>query len=264
MLPTPQGSGRAVCALVPTPFPNFFEQFSGRDPDEFDQARGQEELSRIYRNSGHARGEESRNNSRGPDPERDQVADSTAQFHTERDAKREPRKQNHQGEHRESLPPKVVIVTMAPMKVADITAFYNVARELARSLSPREDCATVLALSGELGTGKTTFVQEVARHFGVSESVTSPTFVIEKVYELSGQKFGKLIHIDAYRLKTAPELEVLGWHDIASDPHNLILLEWPERVPELVPRSAVCLHFDIDGEGRIITIDGGEEGEKNS
>lgn len=139
--------------------------------------------------------------------------------------------------------------------------FNALAHGFTTSLSPNTSGATVVALSGELGAGKTTFVQEVARALGIAESVTSPTFVIEKVYELSDQRFKRLIHIDVYRLKDAHELEVLGWVELAADPGNLILIEWPERVPELIPAEAIRLRFEIQDEGRIITSDG--EGEEN-
>ena len=117
----------------------------------------------------------------------------------------------------------------------------------------RGAAATVVALSGDLGAGKTTFVQTVAKHFGIEEQVSSPTFVIEKIYEIAHGAFARLIHIDAYRLKGAEELEALGWSEIVSDPANLILIEWPERVAELIPASAhrIALTF-IDEHTRTI------------
>ena len=133
------------------------------------------------------------------------------------------------------------------------------ASEILRSLVPRPDAATIVALSGELGAGKTTFVQAMARALGVEDAVTSPTFVLEKVYELQGQAFERLIHIDAYRLKGARELEALGWQELIATPGNLIVLEWPERVAGLIPNDAIRIRFDIVDDGRIITIDGEEK-----
>lgn len=133
------------------------------------------------------------------------------------------------------------------------------AARFASSLAPQESGATVIALSGELGAGKTTFAQGMARALGVEEIVTSPTFVIEKIYALSGQKFEHLVHIDAYRLNGTHELEVLGWGELLRDPANMVVLEWPERVAGLIPEDAVRIRFDIDGDGRIITIDGKKE-----
>ncbi len=129
----------------------------------------------------------------------------------------------------------------------------------AEKLLPKENGATLVTLSGELGAGKTTFAQGVAAVLGVGETVTSPTFVIQKIYELEGQKFSHLVHIDAYRLNGAHELEALGWKELLADSGNLILLEWPEHVAALIPEDAVRIRFDITGEGRIITINGEEK-----
>ncbi len=137
--------------------------------------------------------------------------------------------------------------------------FTTAAVAFARTLSSLDSGATVVVLSGELGAGKTAFAQAVARALGVQETVSSPTFVIEKAYQLSGQKFERLIHIDAYRLRGALELEALGWAELIADPANLIVLEWPERVAELIPKTAIRVRFEIAGDGRIITIDGQEK-----
>ncbi len=130
--------------------------------------------------------------------------------------------------------------------------------DFVHTLSPRKS-ATIVALSGDLGAGKTNFTQGVAEGLGVSETVSSPTFVIEKVYELTDQRFSHLIHIDAYRLKDESELETLGWERIAQDPGNIIVIEWPERVPALIPNDSIRIRFDIDNDARMIFIDGREE-----
>jgi len=75
----------------------------------------------------------------------------------------------------------------------------KVAQDFALALSPNAEAATVVGLYGDLGAGKTFFTQVVAKTLGVEENIVSPTFVIEKIYELVGQKFSHLIHIDAYR-----------------------------------------------------------------
>ncbi len=112
--------------------------------------------------------------------------------------------------------------------------------------------ATVVSLSGDLGTGKTTFTQAVARILGVKRKVNSPTFVIMKRYEikypypashyLGGgekrvKKFTQLFHLDAYRLKNAKELLNLGWAEIISNPEHLVFIEWPENVKKAMPKK---------------------------
>jgi tRNA threonylcarbamoyladenosine biosynthesis protein TsaE len=134
--------------------------------------------------------------------------------------------------------------------------------EFVLSLVPKSDAATLVTLSGELGAGKTTFAQGIARALGVQEMVTSPTFVIEKIYKLEHQKWERLIHIDAYRLKSAHELEGLGWKELLTDSGNLIVLEWPERVAEAMPGDAIRISFEINGEERILKLHGEKGGKK--
>jgi tRNA threonylcarbamoyladenosine biosynthesis protein TsaE len=138
----------------------------------------------------------------------------------------------------------------------------TIAGDFARTVVPVNDGATVVTLSGDLGAGKTTFTQGLAHALGVEETVASPTFILEKRYLLSGQRWKQLIHIDAYRLNGTQELKALEWEGIVGDAGNLILLEWPERIPGAVPESAISIHFAIEGDGRIITINGGESGKK--
>jgi tRNA threonylcarbamoyladenosine biosynthesis protein TsaE len=138
------------------------------------------------------------------------------------------------------------------MEILGIEAMDAEAVRLIGTLAPRADSATILALSGDLGAGKTTFAQGIARALGVSEQVTSPTFVIEKIYVLENQAFARLIHIDAYRLNDPHELEVLGWKEIVAEPANLILIEWPEKVAGMIPVSAMRISFESSGDSRKI------------
>lgn len=103
-----------------------------------------------------------------------------------------------------------------------------------------------LALSGELGAGKTQFVKGVAAGLGVpaEEPVVSPTFVL--VREYSGRV--KLYHLDAYRLSDAAELFALGLEELAGAPEAVVALEWADRTPEAVPAGACRLHFEHAGE----------------
>lgn len=119
--------------------------------------------------------------------------------------------------------------------------------------------ATVVGLHGDLGSGKTTFTQAVAEIFGIKERVTSPTFVIMKRYLLPKKcqgvalSWGRLVHIDCYRLDGANDLLRLGWKEIADDKNNLILVEWPERVTEVLPSRLISINFKfIDETSRKI------------
>lgn len=111
-------------------------------------------------------------------------------------------------------------------------------------LSSKTDGATFVALSGELGAGKTAFTKAVARVLGITEIVNSPTFVLEKIYKLpEGQSFKRLIHIDAYRLGEGRELAPLDFDESMKDTSNLILIEWPEKVADALPTPAVKILF---------------------
>lgn len=132
----------------------------------------------------------------------------------------------------------------------------KIAGDFAEKLSPLESEAVVVGLYGDLGAGKTSFTQAVAKKLGVKDVITSPTFVIEKIYDLEGQKFSKMIHIDAYRLEKSEELLKLGWRDITADKNNLILIEWPERVADIMPKHVkVSLKTLDSGEAREINIE---------
>ena len=127
----------------------------------------------------------------------------------------------------------------------------TVAEEILKHISLRaiSGRATLLALSGDLGAGKTTLSQALARMLGVTEHVISPTFLIQKKYALEGQKWKSLIHIDAYRLDHSRELLTLGWEETLRDPDNLILLEWPEKVVDILPESAYRVSLEHSENG---------------
>ncbi|MBI1957022.1 MAG: tRNA (adenosine(37)-N6)-threonylcarbamoyltransferase complex ATPase subunit type 1 TsaE [Candidatus Niyogibacteria bacterium] len=117
------------------------------------------------------------------------------------------------------------------------------------------DHALVVALSGDLGGGKTTFVQGFAKGLGIRESVVSPTFVIARTYALKKGAYRKLIHIDAYRLGGAGEIETLGWKEWIKDRHAVILVEWAKNIEKLLPATHFDIHFEfVSANVRDITI----------
>jgi tRNA threonylcarbamoyladenosine biosynthesis protein TsaE len=131
----------------------------------------------------------------------------------------------------------------------------KIAEKFVSKLAPKSGGATIVGLYGNLGAGKTAFTQCIARALGVEEKVSSPTFVIEKIYELTSQKFSHLIHIDAYRMDSSNELLHLGWKEILSNPQNLILIEWPERVIEIMPEHIkISLSSLVEEGSRNIEI----------
>jgi len=102
----------------------------------------------------------------------------------------------------------------------------------------RRQGALVVSLSGDLGTGKTVFAQAIAKHLGIKNKVSSPTFVIVKKYPLKNKKYKLLFHLDAYRLKNEKELLYLGWEEIINKKEHLVFIEWPENVSKIIPPNA--------------------------
>ena len=119
------------------------------------------------------------------------------------------------------------------------------ARDIARAIlkKGRARRASIVALSGDLGAGKTTFVQGFARAIGARGRVSSPTFIILRRMKITKGPFKNLFHIDAYRIKNKKEISGLGILDIFSHPENIILIEWPERLGRTLTQQALRISF---------------------
>ncbi len=132
------------------------------------------------------------------------------------------------------------------------------ARAFIETLDAREDAATVVGLYGDLGAGKTAFSKGVATVLNITETITSPTFVIMKMYQVPQtgvSKFKHFIHIDAYRLEGEREMQQLGWDEIIATPGNLVLIEWPEKVSGIMPEDHIRINFTgVDEETREIEV----------
>ena len=115
--------------------------------------------------------------------------------------------------------------------------------------------ASVLALYGDLGSGKTAFCQGLAKGLKIKGSVNSPTFVIYKKYSIpNNQIFSHFYHFDCYRLKNSQDAKGLGLAEIFKDPQNVVALEWPENIKDLLPKNAKTIKFRfIDKSTREIT-----------
>ncbi len=117
----------------------------------------------------------------------------------------------------------------------------NAAADFARALAPD----TTLALHGDLGVGKTTFVQGLAQGFGITAAVTSPTFNIFTVHRGPTN----LIHLDAYRLETSRQIEDLLLEDFLVTPWCLAV-EWPEKIADWLPNDVVHVELGITPDQR--------------
>jgi tRNA threonylcarbamoyladenosine biosynthesis protein TsaE len=128
-------------------------------------------------------------------------------------------------------------------------------KEFAKTIAKMVKPGEVLALKGDLGSGKTTFTKYLAEALGVVKIVTSPTFVILKRYPiLNSDKFDQLVHIDCYRLSSAADLESIGFFEFLEDERNLIVVEWPESIIPILKDKVLLLEFGYLSENeRIIT-----------
>ena len=122
----------------------------------------------------------------------------------------------------------------AGVTTATAEATEAIATEFAESIPPD----VTLALHGNLGVGKTTFVRGLARGFGIKVPVTSPTFSIYSIHR--GQQL--LVHLDAYRLESAKQIDDLLLEDFLTTPYCLAI-EWPEKISAWIPANA--LHLDL-------------------
>ena len=119
----------------------------------------------------------------------------------------------------------------------------NVAKSFLGAKRRKKSHATVVALYGDLGAGKTTFTQGFLRELGVGRKVASPTFVVIKRYTLRRREFSSAFHLDCYRLRSTREILDLGVKEMIKDPSHVVLIEWPEKLSHVLPKGAAKLRF---------------------
>jgi tRNA threonylcarbamoyladenosine biosynthesis protein TsaE len=113
----------------------------------------------------------------------------------------------------------------------------------------------IVALTGDLGSGKTTFTKGLAKGLGIKSEIISPTFILVRTYEIGLDKTNKkpenLYHIDLYRLEGSIESEVenIGLKDILADSSNVVVIEWAEKIKELLPEESIWIRFEYKGVG---------------
>ena len=172
---------------------------------------------------------------------------------------------------------QAVVKTDMQIEIKDFSHLKEGAIKILQNvLNKNSKGALIICLSGDLGAGKTTFVQTCASLLGIEERITSPTFVIMKKYKLNeGEVLGEvapkldikqyknLIHIDAYRLGGERDLESLRFMDFVKDRANIIFIEWPERLlgainslkaGELGDLGAIIFNINIDHKNDGVRI----------
>lgn len=131
--------------------------------------------------------------------------------------------------------------------VQNLNETQKLAEKIAKKLKGKE----VLALVGNLGSGKTAFVQALARALGIKERVISPTFVIQRIYPVPRKKW-QLLHYDFYRLNKE---EVYNIDFLDQLGKNLVVIEWAEKIKEFLPKESVWIKIkNLGGEKREFKI----------
>lgn len=120
-------------------------------------------------------------------------------------------------------------------------------QKIAQKLAKKYRNGAILALIGPLGSGKTTFTQGFAKGLGISDKLISPTFVLMRQYQIPDTN-SKLIHIDLYRLEEINQIEQLGLQEIFTNPNNIILIEWADRLGKSLPAKSISIEFKILGD----------------
>lgn len=129
-------------------------------------------------------------------------------------------------------------------------------KRLAAAIAKQLRGGEILALSGNLGSGKTTFVKGLARALGVKRPIASPTFVLLTPHRLPGKRNKILYHLDLYRLRDPRELHELGFRELLRNPDALMVIEWPHLAKRLLPNRTVRIKFEHGHKPneRIITL----------
>lgn len=149
----------------------------------------------------------------------------------------------------------MIYVTKNPKETQELAGFLL--GKFIKDPSSGRKKALVIALEGELGAGKTVFARGLAQALKVKGKIKSPTFNLIKKYPIPGKQKvkGYLYHLDCYRLKDHKDLELLGIKDILSDPNDIVLIEWSERVKKILPKKHIKVHIDhISDKERKFTI----------
>lgn len=127
--------------------------------------------------------------------------------------------------------------------------------ELAKGIAKKLKPMSVLALYGDLGSGKTTFTRYLVDSLGSTSRVQSPTFVLMREYTNSQGEISKINHIDLYRLNTAEETRELGLEELFEDPNSITIIEWPEIIEEQLPKRTIKIKLEMKSEEeRLINV----------
>lgn len=119
-----------------------------------------------------------------------------------------------------------------------ITKTAQETRNYGKKLAEKIKNGGVVCLYGDLGAGKTTLVQGIAKGLGIKQKITSPTFVIMRQYS-------NLYHLDLYRLNSFEEIKILGVEEIWQNKNNILVIEWPEKIEKILPKNRLVIYLKL-------------------
>jgi tRNA threonylcarbamoyladenosine biosynthesis protein TsaE len=131
-----------------------------------------------------------------------------------------------------------------------ITKNSNQTLELGKKFAGQLKPGDALLLTGNLGAGKTTFVQGVAKGLGITDRILSPTFVLQRLHHVKAGEVKMLNHIDLYRLQGKQAIDTLGLAETINEKDNLTIIEWADRLSNFTPRQGYNLKFEYLGENK--------------
>ncbi len=138
-----------------------------------------------------------------------------------------------------------------------VTNSFLETQKLGEKIGSDLKTGAILALFGDLGSGKTTFAQGLAKGLGIERRIISPTFIIIRKYQISNfqSPISNFYHIDLYRIEEEKDIESLGLEEILNNSQNIVAIEWAEKLGELLPEKRIDVHFEYLSENkRRITI----------
>ena len=141
-----------------------------------------------------------------------------------------------------------------------ISSSVEETQKLAKKILPSLKNKNLICLYGSLGSGKTTFVQGLAQALGIKKRIISPTFILAREYKIAkfsnpNFQFSKFFHIDCYRVSSEKDIRSIDLIELLSDPKNLIIIEWAEKIKKILPKERIDIKFKhINENKRKITI----------
>ncbi len=129
-----------------------------------------------------------------------------------------------------------------------ITKNAKETEKLGETLAREVKGSKVIALIGDLGGGKTTFIKGFARGLGIKHNITSPSFLIMREYPVDKKNIKKLYHFDAYKIKDPREFLDLGFNEVLKEKEKIILIEWADRVKKILPKEYLTIKFEFLGK----------------